>query len=37
MTKNAEGRFTVFPVHPGHDIPIGTPRRISGSYEQAGQ
>ncbi len=28
MMRNAEGRFTVVPVHPGRDIPVGTLRRI---------
>ncbi|WP_261565241.1 type II toxin-antitoxin system HicA family toxin [Frankia gtarii] len=26
--RNAEGRFTVAPVHPGRDISVGTLRRI---------
>ncbi|MCM3920339.1 type II toxin-antitoxin system HicA family toxin [Frankia sp. AiPs1] len=28
MMRNAEGRFTVVPVHPGRDLPVGTLRRI---------
>ncbi|WP_250280994.1 MULTISPECIES: type II toxin-antitoxin system HicA family toxin [unclassified Frankia] len=28
MMRNTEGRFTVVPVHPGRDIPVGTLRRI---------
>ncbi|WP_261558271.1 type II toxin-antitoxin system HicA family toxin [Frankia tisae] len=28
MMRNTEGRFTVVPVHPGRDLPVGTLRRI---------
>ncbi|WP_131764748.1 type II toxin-antitoxin system HicA family toxin [Candidatus Protofrankia californiensis] len=28
MMRSSEGRFTVVPVHPGRDIPVGTLRRI---------